>query len=140
MQLEYTKIIITALVAVLSWVVGHYLTSEKSRNDKKRDLSIEYLTDAYKFLATEIVLKHISDENWVKLEGVIANIQLFGSPEQIVLAKELANSIAQGGEFRLDALINSLRKDLRKQLGLKMVPGNVIWLRYTPNEGTPAKS
>lgn len=134
MQLEYTKIVITALIAVLGWIAGHYFTSEKSRNDKKRDLSIDYLTKAYKFLTTEIVQKNISNEGWTKLEGVIADIQLFGSPEQVTLAKELVDSIVEGGEFTMDALINSLRKDLRKQLGLEAVLGNVKWLRYTPKE------
>ena len=50
--------------------------------------------------------KDISNEGWIKLEGVIAEIQLFGSTEQVGLAKELADSIARGGEFEMDALIN----------------------------------
>lgn len=134
MQLEYTKIFITAAVAVLGWIAGHYFTSEKSRNDKKRDLSLEYLTSAYRFLSTEIVCKEISNESWTKLEGVVAEMQLFGSVEQVELAKELADSMARGGDFTIDALINSLRKDLRNQLGLKAVSGNVKWLRYTPKK------
>ena len=132
MELEYTKIFITAAIAVLGWIAGHYFTSEKSRNDKKRDLSLEYLTRAYRFLTTEIVQRDISNEGWIKLEGIIAEIQLFGSVEQVRLAKDLADSISRGGEFEMDALINSLRKDLRSQLGLKAVSGNVKWLRYTP--------
>ena len=139
MQLEYAKIFITAAVAVLGWIAGHYFTSEKSRNDKKRDLSLEYLTRAYQFLTTEIVQRDISNEGWVKLEGIIAEIQLFGSVEQVRLAKELADSVSRGGEFEMDALINSLRKDLRNQLGLKAVSGNVKWLRYTPKEHNATK-
>ena len=84
--------------------------------------------------------KDISNEGWIKLEGVIAEIQLFGSTEQVGLAKELADSIARGGEFEMDALINSLRKDLRNQLGFKPVSGNVKWLRYTPTEDSSADS
>ncbi|MEJ7666983.1 MAG: hypothetical protein WKG07_49520 [Hymenobacter sp.] len=69
------------------------------------------------------------------MKNVVAEIQLFGSVEQVELAKELADSMAQGGDFTIDALINSLRKDLRKQLKLEDVAGNVKWLRYTPKEG-----
>lgn len=97
-------------------------------------MSIKYLADAYRFFTTEVVQRDISEEGWTKLESVIANIQLFGSPEQVMLAKELAEFIAKGGEFEMDALINSLRKGLRKQLGLEAVSGNVKWLRYTPKE------
>lgn len=134
MWLGYIKIFTTVLLAAAGWIVAHHFTSRKSRNDKKRDWSIDYLTNAYRFLTTEIAQKDISNEGWGKLEVVIADIQLFGSAEQVGLAKELADSIAKGGKFELDALINSLRKDLRKQLGFKAVSGNVKWFRYTPNK------
>jgi hypothetical protein len=132
MLLEYIKIVATVFVAALGWIVAHYFTSQKSRNDKKRDLSIEYLSNAYRFLTTEIVQRDISDESWAKLEKVITDVQLFGSPEQVELIKNLVECIVQGGEFELDELINSLRKDLRKELGLEAVSGNVKWFRYTP--------
>jgi hypothetical protein len=38
--------------------------------------------------------------------------------------------VAEGGEFQLDLLINNLRNDLRKELNLEMVSGNVRWLRF----------
>ena len=93
MLLEYIKIVTAVFIAVLGWVVAHYFTSQKSRNDKKRDLSIEYLTNAYRFLTTEVVQKDISLEGWAKLENVIADIQLFGFVEQVALVKELADSM-----------------------------------------------
>lgn len=134
MLLEYIKIVATVVVAALGWVVAHHFTSQKSRNDKKRDLSIEYLANAYRFLTTEVVQRDISNEAWTKLENVIADIQLFGSPEQVMLVKQLVECIVQGGEFEMDPLINSLRKELRKQLGLEAVSGNVKWFRYTPKK------
>jgi hypothetical protein len=57
-------------------------------------------------------------------------MQLFGSTEQAMLAKQLANTVAAGEEFELDPLINNLRTDLRSQLELEAIQGNVTWLRF----------
>ncbi len=130
MGIDYFKIIATVSIAVVGWVVGHYFTTKRDKNHKRREISIEHLINAYRILTNEISHRQQSNERSTKLENILSDIQLFGSTEQVELAKQLAVEVATGGEFQLDPLINSLRNDLRKQLGLCSINGNVKWLRF----------
>jgi len=128
MDNSYLKITVTILLAVIGWVVGHYFTTKRDKLIKRRDITIEHLINAYRVLTNEI--SHRSNYDEKKLEDILSDIQLFGSIEQVELAKALADTVAKREEFPLDILINSLRDDLRKQLELKRVKGNVKWLRF----------
>lgn len=133
MNLDYLKIIITISLAVIGWIVGYYFTTRKDINQKRRDISIEHLINAYRILTTEISHRKETSERNIRLENILSDIQLFGSNEQVELAKELMDTLVSGGEFQLDPLINSLRTDLRKIIGLKRIEGNVKWLRNKEN-------
>jgi hypothetical protein len=124
--LDILKIGITVIIAAIGWLIGHYF----SRLQKRRDLSLEYLINAYRVIADEISQRPETKEANKKLEAIITDIQLFGSPEQVEMAQKLAHAVASGGEFQLNQLINSLRHDLRKQIGLKPVSDSVTWLRF----------
>ena len=54
---------------------------------------------------------------------------MFGSVEQVKLAKKFVDKMSEGLVADLDPLINSLRKSLRKELSLEPVDGNVTWVR-----------
>lgn len=135
MSIDYIKILITIALAVVGWIVGYYFTTRKDINQKRRDISIEHLINAYRTLAHELTERKLTDEKKAKLEMIISDIQLFGSPEQVRLAKDLVDAIVNGkGDiFDLDLLINSLRNDLRSHIGLSKIEGNVRWLRFYKN-------
>ena len=124
------KFSIGTTVVALGWIAAHYFTNRRDRIAKRRDISLEHLINAYRILTNEISHREDMDER--KLEAVITDIQLFGSQKQIDVAKILAEEAAQKEHFELDALINCLRNDLRNELGLPKVGGNVKWLRFTP--------
>jgi len=128
--LDIIKFTGTALIAVISWVIGHYFNSKRDQTNKRRDLTNQHLINAYRILTNEIVQRPQTKESDQKLELIIAEIQLFGSNEQIEMVKIVANDIVNKKKFNLDNLINSLRKELRVQLGLDPVDGNVTWLRF----------
>ncbi|PCJ24810.1 MAG: hypothetical protein COA97_09130 [Flavobacteriales bacterium] len=130
MDLDYLKIFTAIVLAVLGWLAGHYLTSQRDKKNKSREISVKHLIDAYLILTTEIVQRPDSESKNRKIENVISEIQLFGSKKQVELAKILADEVSEGKNFQLDFLINSLRDDLRKQINLKSIEGNVRWLRY----------
>jgi hypothetical protein len=136
MNIDYLKIVITIFLAVIGWIVGYYFTTRKDINQKRRDISIEHLINAYRILAHELTERPLTDERKAKLELIISDIQLFGSPEQVRLAKELVDAIihGEGDKFDLDLLINSLRSDLRRHIGLSRIDGNVRWLRFYMNK------
>jgi hypothetical protein len=128
--MEILKIFITASTVATGWVVGHYFTSMRDRRNKKRDLTIQHLINAYMVLTNEVAHRSGTPEKDKALEKIISEIQLFGSTEQVEMAKRLAVEVAQNGSFEIDDLINSLRDDLRKQLKLSPIEGNVRWLRF----------
>jgi len=130
MDLDYTKIIVTIFLAVVGWLIGHHFTTQRDVANKRRELTIEHLIQAYRILTNEISHREESQERNLKLENILSDIQLFGSQEQITLAKQLAEDVAAGGVFELNPLIGSLRNDLRSQLNLSPVSGSVKWLRF----------
>ncbi|MDR2549702.1 MAG: hypothetical protein LBD10_05840 [Desulfobulbus sp.] len=127
--MDYIKIFVTVALAVTGWIVVHYFTSRREVNNKRREISIKHLVDAYRVLTHDISHRKLSENRMIELENLISDIQLFGSVEQISLVKNLADDVASGGPFELDPLINSLRSDLRSQLKLMKVEDNVRWLR-----------
>ncbi len=134
MLFDYLKIIVTISLAVVGWTIGHYYTNKRIRDQKRRDLSVEHLINAYRILVNDISHRAETPERDRKLEDILSDIQLFGSEYQVKIAKKLAEDVANGGEFLLDPLINSLRDDLRKELHLSKIDGNVKWLRFSKDE------
>lgn len=130
MDLEFIKIFTTISLAAIGWIAAHYFTSKRDISNKRREISIEHLINAYRVLTNEISHRKLNDDRKVALENLLSDIQLFGSDEQVAMSKSLADEVAEGGSFELDPLINSLRNDLRAQLKLEKVQGNVRWLRF----------
>ena len=126
--IDIVKFLIGTIVIVLGWIVAHYFTNKRDRIAKRRDISLEHLIKAYRILTDEI--SHRENPDVKKLEAIITDIQLFGTKEQINLAKKMADEAAQNHDFELDPLINCLRNDLRKELQLSKIDGNVKWLRF----------
>jgi hypothetical protein len=120
---DYLKIIISVIVAAIGWLVVHYFSTKRDRSLKKRELRTSYLINAYRILANDISHRPATAEYDKKLEDLIPDIQLFGSIEQVLMARNLAEHVANGGRFELDPLINSLRDNLRKELELKPMVG-----------------
>lgn len=121
---------ITIVIGIAGWYIVHFLTSRRDRVQRRRQLSTEHLIEAYRILTREISNRPLSKEKTTKLENIVSDIQLFGSVKQVELAQELVDTMTRNEKFDLDPLINSLRNDLRKQLRLKPVQGNVKWLRF----------
>ncbi|MGY0626869.1 MAG: hypothetical protein ACW7DS_14275 [Paraglaciecola chathamensis] len=130
MDLDYIKIIVTIVLAVIGWMVGNYFTTRRDVANKRRELVITHLIEAYHIITNEVSHREESEERNLKLEHLLSDIQLFGSQEQIAIVKQLADDVAAGGVFELNPLIASLRNDLRKQLNLPEISGNIKWLRF----------
>lgn len=129
MDNEYLKIVITVLTAAFGWLAVHYFNGRRDRSIKREEIVTAHLINAYRVLTHEITRRNLNREKGEKLESVISDIQLFGSPDQVELAKKLAEDIISNDEFLMDELINNLKHDLRSQLGLEHIEGNVKWLR-----------
>lgn len=125
--MEFWKILITVLLAIIGWIAAHYFTSRRDVQNKKREIRVKFLIEVYQKLENAIQrpAKKVGND----LEYVVATIQLFGSNEQILLAKNIANDIANNGSADLEPLLKSLRTDLRKDLKLSKTDDGIQFLR-----------
>lgn len=130
MNSDFIQMCITVLLAIAGWIMGYYLTSKSDQHIKRRDFIIEHLSETYRVL-TEVAHCPL-EENHEKFENILSDIQLFGSIKQIELVRALTEELANKKTTQLDLLIHDLRNDLRKQLKLEPVKGNVIHLRVSP--------
>jgi len=122
-------LLITTLIAIAGWLVGHWLAAKRDQTNKRRDLQIQFLIEAYRKLEGASNRDDISFELSAKIESAIADIQLFGSARQVAMAKEFASNMAGEKKASADSLLKDLRQDLRQELMLENVSGDIKYLR-----------
>ena len=140
--MEYEKILFTALIAVIGWVVAHRLTSARDLANSRRNARIEALTICYKALVRSgidgVMLKRDSSgklvNNAIPVEDAIALIHLHGNDEQSELASAYAKQIGQAKSGDSTKLVNSLRKDIRSMLGTTDLATEPHYLSIKPND------
>ncbi|MCG3678015.1 hypothetical protein L5F07_01970 [Aliarcobacter butzleri] len=131
MDFEYLKIVLSVIIAVIGWIVAHYFTSKRDVSNKKREIRLNYLIEVYLILTNDLTERgNIDSKKAEIIEKIISQVQLLGSKKQVELVKTLADSIGKGEIIEYDTLINSLRDDLRKELELEKIEGNVHWARF----------
>jgi hypothetical protein len=72
---------IPLLVAVLGWFIAHRLAAARDRANKRREIEVSYLIDAFRSLRNVVhgrVFDYADD-----FESAVLDIQLFGSVAQI---------------------------------------------------------
>ena len=127
--------LITALVALAGWFVVHRLSAWRDRVNHNRKIRTEFLIKAFQNLANSANrpptpgAQHFRD-----MESAVADIQLFGSKSQIKIVNSFTKEFAEKKAASLDHLLNSLRSELRKELGYEQAEENVRWFRP---EGSP---
>ena len=127
------QVAISAFVALAVVGLTHLFTSRRDRENKRREQRISYLVTAFRSLAKanhHPRLYEIADE----VEQAIADLQLFGTPEQVALARQFATELGTTGEADMDTLLNELRNSLRREIGRSPIPGNMVWLRIGPKD------
>lgn len=103
--------------------------SSKRPSVERRDLRTQYLLDAFRRLEGAGNRSEPTREDEKALESSVADIQLLGSPEQVQLARQFALDFARDGRASLDPLLESLRAELRKELGLGPLDHSITFLR-----------
>jgi hypothetical protein len=124
---------VAAMVICISWFVTSYLTSKRDYKNKQREMKIEYLVDAYDKLALSSNRK-LTPEFATMLEIATAKIQLFGSPQDIVLLHKFLDESTESGKAgrpqgNTDPLLFALRKSIRNELTLPEVDTHISWIR-----------
>ncbi len=122
------NIVIYVVIAVAGWVVGHRLNARRDRTNKRVELRVRYLIDAWRSIEKAA---NRDDANARRgLEESLADVQLFGTTQQAAMAAVLAHAMAAAGTASVTELLEALRADLRRELELGPASGRLIHLRF----------
>jgi hypothetical protein len=122
------QIIVPASVALIVVALTHFFTNHRDRDNKRREQRIDYLVNVYRAFSKanhHPRLYEISTE----IEQAVADIQLFGTPEQVRLAQQFATELGTVQEANLHPLLIELRDSLRVELGAAPLSIRMVWLR-----------
>lgn len=121
---------IPALITIFGWFIVNRIGARRDRNNKKREKVIEHLITSYKVLTDIPHRDHTNNRQAMdRLEDAITNIQLFGTKEQIRLAKEIVLEFTEKNVMDIGILTKNLRKELRKELGLEEIDEEILYFR-----------
>jgi len=127
-------LVVTAVVATAGWYVVHRLSLNRDEANKRRDLRVQYLLEAYRKLENASNRQDLGDYAR-NLESALADVQLLGSERQVLLAHEFAVAMAKDRTASLDPLIADLRSELRRELRLGPLPDRIVVFRHEANKG-----
>jgi hypothetical protein len=127
--------LIGVVVAVVGWGIVHWLQSRRDQTAEKRKIRIQFMIEAYRKLESSACRGPNQKQYSEQLYSAIADIQLLGSPEQVDIAKRVAQDLGdQSGRTKeINVLLNALRSELRRELRLPQVGPELLFLR-SPEE------
>lgn len=104
------SIVVSILLAAVGWYVVNKQNAERDRRNKLRDITTQYLIDAYRNLSDASMRPPQRDSIYFrKIESAISDIQLFGSQDQINLAYAMMEEYSKTRVINLDPILNNLR-------------------------------
>lgn len=122
-------LLVTSIITIVSWGVLHFLSKRRDEKNKRKEIRINYLIQVWRLL--EAASNRDNNTLNHNLETAIADIQLFGTEQQIELAQQFTKEMVQSKTSNSNELLVSLREDLRKELRLETVPNKFKFLRFT---------
>ncbi len=132
---RYIPLLLTAGVAIFGWHVVDDLASKRDRANKQRDLRIEYLIGTYSRLSGALWRDAKPGCQYYRdMESAVADIQLFGTDSQIEKSNKMMDEFQKTKYGPLNSLLTELRDDLRQEMDLSKIEGDVRWFRP---EGVP---
>jgi len=121
---------IPSMIAIVGWIVGHWLNSRRERNNRRREARLKGLESAYLCLSM-ISNRDMNEEYKYDFERFIAEIQLYGTPNQVKLMSEIVEAfIRKDKKISFDLLLEDLRDTLRKELRMEKIVGPIWWYRF----------
>ncbi len=126
-------LLVTTVVAVSGWVVGHRLNAQRDLQNKRIELRIKYLLEAYRNLESSVETE-VSRKNLDILESAISDIQLLGTPEQVDKVLSWSSQFSKVGiqkDVNLQDLLEDLRTSLRRELGLPKIDQKIRHVKFT---------
>jgi hypothetical protein len=126
-------LLIATALGISGWFVVHWLNTNRDNYNKKRDLRLSFLLEAYRRLENGVSRGRLYGNDLAfGFESAVADIQLLGTQSQILLVKNMITQIAQRDPNpSTGPLLLSLRDELREHLGLKVIGEAPLHFRLT---------
>ena len=111
---------LAAVIAVAGWFVLHRFNVRRDRDNKRRELIIAYLLEAYRRMEAAANREDKTEDQAIAFESALADIQLLGTPDQFAATMEYIEGHGGGGDGQvgIGRVLALLRDDLRRELGL----------------------
>jgi hypothetical protein len=130
------SLLVTIILLAIRIFVMQRVQTKRQRENRQETERLRSLVAAYRSLAGSF--SPAADADRAQLEEVLGDIVLFGSLRQVELAAQCATSLVRGEPVDYQVLVEDLRSDLRRQLGLEVIPAT---LRLPPSgPGRPARA
>lgn len=122
------QVFVSAFVALLVVVLAHAFTLWRDRQNRRQEQRIDYLISVYRAFSKANHHPRLFEVG-EDLEQAVADVQLFGTPEQVALARQFAIDLGTMQTASMDDLLVELRDSLRAELGAAPLSGRQVWMR-----------
>lgn len=119
MTINWTIMIPSSLV-ILGWFIANGLTARRELLNKKREIRVGYMIEAYRRISSAANRweESTSEARKRDVESAVQDIQLLGNAEQMA---ELKKVLDGGNDFT--STLEALRRELREELDLSPASG-----------------
>lgn len=106
----------------------HYFHEKRDKKREIRELKVRYLLEAYRRLESASNRTNRTPEQTQMFEDAIADIQLFGTKQQIEILNRFMLDQVKNQNGSIKPVLVQLRNDLRTELGdIEEVPDPVFF-------------
>jgi hypothetical protein len=108
-------------------LVNHIMTMRREHEKKLAELRIEHLIECWRKLERGALVgdqasQESKNDAYDGIEDAIARITLLGTEREVEIAANVTAELSKNHPEAIVALLNELRSNLRRELGLKSLP------------------
>jgi len=133
LSIDLAPFIATALTSLVSALVGglivHWLSKSRDALNRRRELRVEFLSGAYRKFVDASDRDVRTPDQTAALESAVLEILLVGNAEEIRVSEDALIAGSKTGVTSMKAITTTLRRSLRRELGLPQVSTEIDYLR-----------
>ena len=129
------SLVIAIVLLAIRVFVMQRVQQRRQRENRQETERLKSLVAAYRALAGSFSPATV--ENAAQMEETLAEIVLFGSLPQVELAAACVAALKRGESPDYQPLVEELRSDLRRQLGLDPIPATLVLPASGPGRSAP---
>jgi uncharacterized membrane protein YgcG len=132
------SMVVAIVLLAIRVVVMQRVQQRRQRENRQETERLKSLVAAYRALAGSFT--PATAEHGAQIEETLAELVLFGSLPQVELAAACLTALQRGETPDCQPLVEELRADLRRQLGLEPIPDAVRIPRSGPGRAPGARA